>query len=165
MTESVPVHPLVAEAMRKAALAWVEVPGERASAVWLLWHETAAYLVHGGGEQPVPGLAGASECRVVARSGDNAARIVTWPASVATVEPGTEEWTAVVPQLLGKRLNLEDPNGAEDRWVAGSTVSRLAPSGPPDELPDGSLAAPPPVTPATTAARVPFTLHRKPRRR
>src|SRR5688572_4733585 len=114
MTESAPtpVHPLIAEAMRKAALAWLEVPGERATAAWLVWHDDAAYVVHGGDEQPLPGLADARECTVIVRSGDNAARIVGWPASVGTVEPGSEEWAAVVPQLLGKRLNLHDPNGA-----------------------------------------------------
>lgn len=168
MTESAPspVHPLIAEAMRKAALAWLEVPGERAVAAWLMWHDDAAYVVHGGGEQPVPGLAEAQECRVIVRSGDNAARIVGWPASVGTVEPGSDEWASVVPQLLGKRLNLHEPNDAEDRWATGSIVSRLTPAADPDpDLPTESLAEPPPPTPATTAARVPFTLHRKPRRR
>ena len=160
-----PVHALVAEAMRKAALAWLEVPGERPRAAWIIWHEDALYVVHGGGEQPLPGLADASSCQVTIRSGDNAARIVGWPAVVTRVEPGSEEWATVVPLLLGKRLNLPEPNTAEERWASGSTVSRLAPDGQPDAaLPDGSLAEPPAPSPATTQATVPFTLHRKPRR-
>jgi len=167
MTESAaaPAHPLVTEAMRKAALAWLEVPGQRAVAAWLTWHDGAAYVVHGGEEQPLPGLAGADRCRVAVRSADNGARILTWTATVTRVEPGSEEWAAVVPQLLGKRLNLHDPNGAEERWASGSTVSRLSPQGDPDEqLPDASLAEPPAQSPATSSARVPRTLHRKPRR-
>ena len=168
MTEATPhpVHPLIGEAMRKAALAWLEVPGQRAVAAWIVWHEGAGYVVHGGGEQPLSGLADADRCRVVVRSGDNGARIVGWPAAVSRVAPGTEEWATVVPQLLGKRLNLPEPNSAEERWATGSTVSRLAPDGDPEEqLPAGSLAEAPPPTPAATEARVPFTLHRRPRPR
>jgi hypothetical protein len=157
---------LILEAMRKAALIWLEVPGHRAVAAWTVWHGDAAYVVHGGGEQPVPGLAEAATCRVVVRSADNGARIVGWPAAVARVEPGSDEWSVVVAQLLGKRLNLPDPNGAEERWATGSVVSRLSPAGDPDaSLPDGSLAEPPPPTPAATQATVPFTLHRRPKRR
>jgi hypothetical protein len=157
-------HPLVVESMKKAALAWLEVPGRRTVAAWLIWHGDAAFVVHGGGEQPIPGLAEAETCQVVVRSGDNGSRIASWPASVSRVEPGTEEWAEVVPQMLGKRLNLHDPNGAEDRWATGSVVSRLAPAGDPEPLPDGSLAEAPPATPATTTTRIPRTFHRKPRR-
>lgn len=158
------LHPLVSEAMRKAALAWLEVPGERAVAAWIIWRDDALYVVHGGDEQPLPGLAGADRCQVTVRSGDNGARILGWAATVSRVEPASEEWATVVPQLLGKRLNLPEPNEAEQRWAAGSTVSRLAPAGGPDAaLPDSSLAAQPALTPATTSARVPRTLHRKPK--
>ncbi len=160
-----PVHALVAEAMRKAALAWLEVPGERPMAAWIIWHEDALYVVHGGGEQPLPGLADATLV-----PGDRPLRRQRradrgLAGRVSRVEPGSEEWATVVPLLLGKRLNLPEPNSAEERWASGSTVSRLAPDGPPDAaLPDGSLAEPPALSPATTQATVPFTLHRKPRR-
>jgi hypothetical protein len=159
-----PVHPLVAESMRKAALAWLTVPGERAIAAWVLWHGDALYVVHGGGEQPLPGLDTVTSCQVTVRSGDNGARIVGWQAWVSRVQPGGEEWGTVVPLLLGKRLNLPEPNGAEERWATGSTVSRLTPASRPDAtLPDGSLAESPALTPATTPAKVPYTLHRTPR--
>lgn len=158
-----PTHPLIAEAMRKAPLAWLEVPGRRPVAAWLCWHEDAAYVVHGGGEQPLPGLAETDRCGVSVR-GDNGGRIVDWTAAVSRVEPGSEEWATVVPLLLGKRLNLPEPNSAEQRWSDTSTVSRLRPVGAPgDQLPDASLAEPPATSPATTEARVPRTLHRKPR--
>jgi len=166
MTEPAPVHPLVAEAMRKAALIWLEIPGQAPVAAWTVWHADAAYVVHGGGEQPIPGLSEAESCHVLVRSADNGARIVGWPAKVSPVEPGSDEWAAAVPQLLGKRLNLPEPNSAEERWSAESRVSRLAPAGAPDAtLPDSSLAEPPVPTPGTTPARVPRTMHRTPRRR
>jgi hypothetical protein len=97
---------------------------------------------------------------VSARAAENAARIVMWPASVSAVEPGSELWREVAPLLLAKRLNLPDPAGAEGRWAATARISRLAPSGGPDELPDGSLAAAPVPSPARTPTRVPRTLHR-----
>lgn len=158
------VHPLVVEAMKKAAVAWIGVAGHRPVAAWLVWLDGAAYVVHGGGEQAVPGLATTDTCTVTAR-GDNGARIVTWPAAVTQVEPGSERWTQVVPQLVAKRLNLLDPGSAPDRWARESVVSRLSPAGDPveagDSLPDGSLAAPPPESPAATPARRPFVLGRR----
>ncbi len=159
--------PLVEEAMKKAAVAWLSVSGPP-YAVWCLWVDGALYVVSGPGEQPAPGLASATSAVVTAR-GDHGGRIVSWPAAVSRLAPGTEEWAAVAPQLAGKRLNA--PGTAEEtveRWAAECVVSRLAPSGQPAEadgsLPDGSLAAPPPLTTATRLPRRPFRLHRVRRR-
>jgi hypothetical protein len=163
--ERPPVHPLVAEAMRKTAMIWIEVPGQRARAAWAIWHDGAAYLVHGGGEQPMPGLAEAAEATVVARSGDQGARVAGFPAAVAAVDPASEEWSVVAPLLLAKRLNLPDPANAEQRWATGSVVSRLVPAGGPEPVPEGSLAESPAPTPAATQTTVPRTFHKKPRRR
>jgi hypothetical protein len=163
--ERPPVHPLVAEAMRKTGLIWVEVAGHRARAAWAIWHDGAAYLVHGGGEQPMPGLGEAPEATVVVRSGDNGARVAGFGVAVAAVDPAGEEWSVVVPLLLGKRLNLPDPVNAEGRWASESTVSRLVPIGDPEPVPAGSLAASPAASPATTQTTVPRTFHRKPPRR
>jgi hypothetical protein len=156
---------LVDEAMRKAAVAWLSVPGqEHAFAVWCQWADGALYVVSGPGEQPAPGLAEAGTAEVTAR-GDHGGRIVTWPARVSRVVPDSEQWTAVTPGLAAKRLNA--PGTAEAtiaRWAAECVVSRLEPAGPPVEagasLPDGSLAAAAPPTPAVRRARRPFRLHR-----
>ncbi len=162
------VPPLVVEATKKAGLVWLTVPGQRAAPAWLLWREPAAYVVTGPGEQPVPGLAGAAECDVTVRSGDNGARIVTWRARVDRVEPGGEEWAGVVPALVAARLNLRDSAEAEARWAAGGAVLRLTPTGELVEaggsLPTGSLAEPVPPSPARTPTRIPTTLHRRRRR-
>ncbi len=159
-----PVEPLVEEAMKKAAIAWVSAAGHEQVAVWCLWHEGALFVVSGPGEQPAPGLAGAATAIVTAR-GDHGGRIVSWPATVSTVEPGSAEWTSVVPLLTGKRLNA--PVTAEqlaERWAAECVVSRLTPAGGVAEagatLPDGSLATPPRPTPAVRLSRRPFRLHR-----
>ena len=160
-----PVPPLVAEATKKAGLLWVTVAGQRPAAAWLLWRDTRAYVVTGPGEQPVPGLAGAAECDVTVRSGDNGGRIVTWRARVDRVEPGGEEWQEVVPAMLTARLNLRDSAEAEARWAATAAVLRLTPTGELVEaggsLPTGSLAAAVPPSPARTPTRIPTTLHRR----
>ncbi|HZB48160.1 MAG TPA: hypothetical protein VE547_03625 [Mycobacteriales bacterium] len=169
MGEPAPVPPLVVEATKKAGLVWLTVAGQRPAPAWLLWRDPAAYVVTGGGEQPLPGLAGAAECDVTVRSGDNGGRIVTWRARVDRVEPGGAEWGEVVPALLTARLNLRDAADAEQRWATSGAVLRLTPTGELVEaggsLPSGSLAAAAPPSPARTPTRVPTTLHRRPRAR
>lgn len=154
------MHPLVEEAMKKAAVVWLSTGG-RPYGVWCLWVDGALYVVSGPGEQPAPGLAEATGVLVTAR-GDHGGRIVTWPASVARLAPGTPDWDAVAPQLAGKRLNASGT--AEEtvtRWAADCVVSRLTPAGDAVEaLPDDSGAAPPPPTPAARRTRNPFRLHR-----
>jgi hypothetical protein len=159
------MQPLVDEAMKKAAVAWLTVPGAGpAYLVWCLWIDGALYVVSGPGEQAAPGLADAATAQVTAR-GDHGGRIVTWPAEVSRLKPDTEDWTAVAPQLAGKRLNASGT--AEQtvaRWADECVLSRLAPAGDPDEagatLPDASLAAPPRPSPAARLPRRPFRLHR-----
>lgn len=160
--------PLIVEAMRKAAVAWLgDLPGQppgRTRTVWCLWLDDALYVVSGSGEQSVPGLADASSCTVTAR-GDSGGRIVTWPAAVSRVTPGGEEWERVVPQLAGKRLNLPAAEDTPARWAADCTVSRLAPVGSPlVPLPSESLAATPQDSPAARRTAAPFRLHRLPKR-
>jgi hypothetical protein len=159
------MQPLVDEAMKKAAVAWLTVSGAGpAYPVWCLWIDGALYVVSGPGEQAAPGLAEAAAAGVTVR-GDHGGRIVTWPADVTRLKPDTEEWTAIAPQLAGKRLNATGTTEQTvTRWADGCVVSRLAPAGEPDEagatLPDGSLAAPPRPTPAARVTRRPFRLHR-----
>ncbi|MBX6356448.1 MAG: hypothetical protein IRZ05_11415 [Micromonosporaceae bacterium] len=152
------------EAMKKAAVAWVSVSGQPALALWCLPLAGSLYVVTGPGEQSAPGLATATEATVTLR-GDHGGRIVTWPATASRVEPGTEEWETVAPQLAAKRLNA--PGTAEElaaRWASECVVTRLTPAGPPTEagasLPDGSLAAAPRPSPAARRTPKPFRLHR-----
>lgn len=152
--------PLVAEALKKAAVAWVSVDDGPALALWCLPIDDALYIVSGPGEQAAPGLAYADEARVSLR-GDHGGRIVTWPAEVTRVDPRSEEWTTVVPQLATKRLNAPGSATAlAERWAAECTVNRLAPAGEPEDQGDASGAAPPRESPAARPAKRPFRLHR-----
>jgi hypothetical protein len=151
---------LVAEALKKAAVAWVSVDGGPALALWCLPIDEALYVVSGPGEQAAPGLADAGQARVSLR-GDHGGRIVTWPAAVTRLDPGSEEWATVAPQLAAKRLNARGSATAlVERWAAECSVNRLAPAGEPEEPGDASEAAPPRESPAARPAKRPFRLHR-----
>jgi len=121
------VHPLITEAMKKAAVAWLEVAGQPAYPVWCLWSDGALYVVSGPGEQPAPGLAHARTVTVHAR-GDHGGRIVAWAAAVERVRPDSEQWSIVVPQLAGKRLNSAPTDELVSRWATKAVVNRLVPS-------------------------------------
>lgn len=160
---------LVEEAVKKASVAWITLPGRTPRALWCTPVSGQLYVVSGPGEQEAPGLDGADAATVTLR-GDHGGRIITWPAEVTRVMPGTEDWTTVAPQLAGKRLNASGTAEAVvERWAAGCAVHRLAPAGKPLEagptLPDGTHAEPVRETPAVRIVRKPFRLHRVRRNR
>jgi hypothetical protein len=160
--------PLVDEVIKKAAVAWVSVAGGPARALWCATLEGSLLVVSGPGEQTAPGLADADEAQVTMR-GDHGGRIVTWPARVSRVRPGTEEWETVAPLVAAKRLNAPGPaTELVRRWADdGCALNRLTPAGEPvtgDALPSGSLAEAPRDTPAARPTRRPFRLHRVRRR-
>lgn len=146
--------------MAKAAVAWLGVADRAPYPVWCLWADDALYVVSGPGEQPAPGLADANRATVTAR-GDHGGRIVTWHAEVRRITPGSETWDTVAPRLAAKRLNGDPAPRLIERWARECVLSELRPTPQaPDPLPDDSLAAPPPPTPAARTPRPPFRLHR-----
>ncbi|WP_089156496.1 hypothetical protein [Micromonospora sp. NBS 11-29] len=160
--------PLVDEAVKKAAVCWVSSGGGPAYALWCLPLDGALLVVTGPGEQSAPGLADADAAEVTLR-GDHGGRIVTWPARVTRLRPGTQEWDAAAPLVAAKRLNAS--GSATDlvaRWAAeGCTLSRLAPTGTAvtgADLPTGPLAEQPRPAPVVRTVRKPFRLHRVRRR-
>ena len=120
------MQPLVNEAMKKAAVAWIAVGDRPAYAVWCLWADGALYVVSGPGEQPAPGLARAGTVTVQAR-GDHGGLIVEWTAAVDRLRPDSELWSTVVPQLAAKRLNSAPAPALVQRWADRAVVSRLTP--------------------------------------
>jgi hypothetical protein len=160
---------LIEEACRRSGLLWVSLPGERARAVWHVWHDGAVHLVVGGIEQPLPGVEAATEAEVTVRSKDKWTRLVCWQAAVSRLAPGSAGWESAVPVLHAKRLNAPDGEEQPLRWARESLVVRLEPTGVVTESPgamsDGSHAAPPPITPATTESPLPPRIGRRPRGR
>jgi len=156
---------LVAEAIKKAGIAWINVPDGPALGLWVMPLDGSLIVVCGPGEQAAPGLADAPRAEVRLR-GDNGALIVIVEALVERLTPGSEAWTEIAPQLAGKRLNA---SGTAEQLVArwaetGCAVLRLTPADEPPiaapHLPTASEAAPPRETPARIKVRRPFRLHR-----
>ncbi|EME99720.1 hypothetical protein J7W19_21205 [Streptomyces mobaraensis NBRC 13819 = DSM 40847] len=163
MTET---RALIEEAAKKSGLIWVQGPTGPSRALWHVWHEGAALVVGGPGEQPLDGLGlvDGGTASVTVRSKDKGGRLVEWTAAVTELAPDGEEWTAAVGELKGKRLNAPDAETIAERWARECRVLRLLPTGATASLPDGSLAAVPLPTPATTRRAMPAGLPRLLRR-
>ena len=160
---------LIDEAAKKSGLVWVRAAGSghRAQPLWHLWQDGAVFVLTGGLEQPAPdGLA--DRAFVTVRSKDKRSRLVTFEATVDVLDPGSEQWAAVEPTLLGKRLNLPDGDAAGERWRRECTLYRLTPTGEVAETPDepttASHAATPPPTPGRSRVPRPLHLRGRPRR-
>ncbi|GAA0478215.1 hypothetical protein ABZ951_28605 [Streptomyces sp. NPDC046215] len=153
---------LIEEATKKSGLIWVRGPVGPSRALWHVWHDGAAHVVGGPGEQPVAdlGLTDGGAATVTVRSKDKGGRLVTWSARVGEPAARSEEWTAAVAELKGKRLNAPDAERIEERWARECRVLRLEPSGATSSLPDDSQAAVPLPTPATTREPMPAALPR-----
>ncbi|GHD39995.1 hypothetical protein [Streptomyces galbus] len=162
MTNELLDQALVEEATKKSGLVWVRPEGAAAArALWHVWHEGAACLVGDGpGEQPLSGLADGGRAEVTVRSKDKGGRLVSWTARVVQLAPGGDAWDAAVAELRGKRLNAPDGEAMTGRWARECRVLRLEPTGTTLPLPEGSLAAVPVPTPATTRRPVPAGLPR-----
>ncbi|HEV3295478.1 MAG TPA: hypothetical protein VG123_41415 [Streptosporangiaceae bacterium] len=128
---------LIAEATKRARVIWLTIGPDRPRPAWHVWRASAspdspgaAYLLTGPGEQPLPGLAEAGRVTVTVPAGRSGGQPVTWTADVSRVEPGGEEWDAVIGQLVAGRLNAvltEGETSPAPRWARSAAVYRLAP--------------------------------------
>jgi|SRR5437868_12798028 len=148
---------LVEEAGKKSGLLWLDLPGlPQPRAAWHVWHDGSAYVLTGGdGEQPMPGLPEADRVTVILRSKDKGGRLVSFIAACTQVEPGSELWAAVAPQLAKDRLNATSHEEQVDRWATESWIIRLTPVEAAAQAPDDYATTRPVPTPATTAGPPP----------
>ncbi|MEV0976099.1 hypothetical protein [Streptomyces sp. NPDC049915] len=162
MTSELLDQALVEEATKKSGLIWVKAAGAPAAhALWHVWHEGAVCLVGDGtGEQPLTGLTDGGTAEVTVRSKDKGGRLVSFPVKVVEPAPESEAWQAAVAELKGKRLNAPDGEAMVERWARECRVLRLEPVGSVLPLPEGSLAAVPVASSATTREAVPAGLPR-----
>ncbi|MBB5936776.1 hypothetical protein [Streptomyces zagrosensis] len=180
---------LIEEATKKSGLVWVlgSTGATRSAprALWHLWHEGAVTLVGsyqtgsasrdgvpapgmGLMEQPLDGLGliDGGTATVTVRSKDKGGRLVGWTAKVVELTPHSEAWAAAVAELKPKRLNAPDSEQVIERWARECRVLRLEPvEAPLAAQPNGSLAAIPPSSPATTRQPMPEALPKLLRRR
>jgi phage terminase large subunit-like protein len=127
------------EALKKSTVVWVEVPGEggtdgRAVPVWYGTLDGRVYVLVGGSEQHVAGLAEATRVVLVARSKEQQSLVAQVEASARVVAPGDPLYARVAPVLLPRRLNLRDGEEAVDRWRKECTLVELTPSSIPAEV-------------------------------
>jgi hypothetical protein len=159
------VTALVGEAMTKSGVIWIEVPGDRAWPAWHAWVAPHAYVVNGPGEQHLPWLP--SEVVLVLRSQDTGGRLLRVKARARVLTDTEAEWQTAVAALQAGRLNATDD--VVERWRTECAVTALTPFGNPVEAPgsyaDGSGAAPPPPSRATTVSWRPWHLGGRPKRR
>lgn len=123
---------LVDEAAKRAGLIWVRRLDATTPPrpLWYAWIDGSAYVLTGGGEQPVPeGLDTDAAVELTITSKDKRSRLVGAIATAQQVAPATDEWDAVIPLLRSRRLNLPDREAAPDRWARESTLWRLRPTG------------------------------------
>lgn len=161
------VTALVREAAGKSGLLWLEIPGDRAWPAWHVWLDDTAYVVSGPGEQTLPALPG--ELALILRSRDTGGRLIKVRATATNLSPGDGRWEQATAALKASRLNAPGGQDLVARWAAECTVTALSAYGMPVELPgrydDGSGAAAPAPTPATTATWRPWHLGGRPTRR
>ena len=155
---------LLSEAGKKSGLLWIDVPGDRAWPAWHVWLEGTAYVLTGPGEQMLPALP--ADLAVTFRSKSTGGRLVTVPARAAVVTPQDERWEAATTALKASRLNA--PAGDTiARWATEATVYALTPQGDavqgPGSYSQGSGAAQPASTPATTRTWHPWHINGRPK--
>ncbi|MFB9964558.1 hypothetical protein ACFFOP_18430 [Sinosporangium siamense] len=118
---------VIEEGAKKSSVLWISLPGStRPRLAWHTWHDGAIYVVCGGAEQPLPGLAEAARVRVTLRSKDNGSALTEFDAAVEVVDQATAP--EAVAALAKDRLNAPDAATLTDRWAATVTVVRLTPA-------------------------------------
>ena len=156
---------LLTEAASKSGVIWVEVPGERAHAVWHEWREGAFLVVSGPGEQHLPWLP--EQVTVALRSKDTGARLLRVHGRVERVDPTSPEWAEAAETLRAGRLNATGDVLA--RWAAECTIHRIRPYGAPADSFDAPTGederSEPPGSAGTTASWRPWHWRGRPRRR
>ncbi len=113
----------IQEGAKKSGICWLDL--DRPRLAWHAWHDGALYVVTGGQEQDLPGLAALDSVRVTLRSKDNGARLVEFEAAVTVVDqPAAPE---AIAALAKERLNARDSEHLTERWAESATVVRLTP--------------------------------------
>jgi hypothetical protein len=127
------------EALKKSTIVWIEVPGEggtgdRAVPAWYGILDGRVYVLTGGSEQHIPGLAETDRVVLAARSKELQSLVAEVEASARVVPPNDPLFARVTPVLLPRRLNLRDGEQAPERWRKASTLVELTPSAIPAEV-------------------------------
>ncbi|MFN8097467.1 MAG: hypothetical protein U0Q21_04160 [Dermatophilaceae bacterium] len=163
-TPTLNLSALLAEALAKSSVCWVESGGQTRAA-WFAIQEGTVLLVTGPGEQRLPPLG--DDARLLLRSKDSGGRLLEVAAAVRVLDPDDSAWEPAVSALAAERLNATDD--LPTRWRESGTVYALRPYGAPLQSPgtyaDHSGSAPFSPADSTTGGWRPFHLGGRPERR
>lgn len=123
---------LLAEAMNKSGLLWIDIPGDRAWPAWYAWTGETAYVLNGDGEQHLPTSLPAT-VDLITKSKDTGGRLLRVRAQVEVLTAASAEYDAAVQALAAKRLNSRPD--AEREWRESCTITALRPEATPIEGP------------------------------
>ena len=127
-TDDAPGLELVREALRKSSVLWLALPSSTVPRIaWHVWLDGAAYLVHEGIEQALPGLDDLTQVEISVRSSDKGTLLGRWTARVEPVGVGDPGWPAAVAALHAHRQSPPDGAAQPARWAASSRITRLVP--------------------------------------
>ena len=117
---------LVEEALRKSSVLWLALPSSAVPRIaWHIWLDGAAYVVHEGIEQRLPGLDDLSQVEISVRSKDKGTLLARRIVRVEPVPPDDPGWPAAVAALHAHRQSPPDGSDQPARWAAHSRVTRL----------------------------------------
>jgi hypothetical protein len=150
-------------ALKKSTILWVTVPErsngrrrtilEHTQPVWFVAEGDKVYLLHGPGEQHVPGLGQTPTVRLNARGKDTRSLIADVLCEVEVVPADDERWDKITQKALLRRLNLGDfGDHTIDRWREHCQLLELTPQFGEDEA---APAAAPTAAGAPAAQQAP----------
>jgi len=143
-----------AAAVKKSTIMWVTVPerrngrrrkviAEHTQPVWFVADGDKVYLLHGPGEQQVPGLGQTETVRLNARSKDTRSLVANVVCEVEVVPTDDERWDKIAQKASTRRLNMADA-GDETiaRWREHCEMLELTPQFGADEVAAAATALP-----------------------
>lgn len=125
------INDVVESSLKKSAIIWVRIPQRRGGEVvrpaWFVYQGGKVYLLTGPQEQDLTNIHEADEVELVLRSKDVRSQVGDIPADVRVVDNDSEEFDRIAQAGVGTRLNLEDLEGAFERWKNTCTMVELTP--------------------------------------
>jgi hypothetical protein len=145
-----------AAAVKKSTIMWVTVPAHRnggrrrrqvvpehTQAVWFVADGDKVYLLHGPGEQQVPGLGRTKTVRLNARGKDTRSLVADVECTVEVVPTDDERWDKITQKASTRRLNMaDDGDEAITRWRETCQLLELTPDFGEDEVAAAAAALP-----------------------
>ncbi len=156
-----------AAAVKKSTIIWVTVPARHVGRrrrlvpahtqpVWFVADGDKVYLLHGPGEQQIPGLGETRTVRLNARGKDTRSLVADVECAVEVVPPDDERWATITQKASTRRLNMaDDGDAAIARWREQCQLLELTPDFGEDEVAAAAAALPAAGAPGAAQAAQP----------